>query len=374
MSLVANYRCRIRSDSIIFVKRSTRGMGKLSVKKGQEVAPEQILGKFHLKAGFGSVNLAKSLGVSFDDAPQYLQRKKGEKIFKGELLAFKKGIFKKKVVTAPTDSIVSDYNFSNGELLLEYLPRDQQLIAGVFGIVDDVNNSAGEVLIKTMVHEVFGIAGSGIDRSGVLFLSNGKENLMNKYQVHSNWKNHIVVAGALVYTEAIQQAIQFGVQGIITGGINARDFTAIAGGVYSQNLGTDVGTSIVVTEGFGPVPIGDDIYNLLKIYQGKFIFINGNLAKILLPVLNEDSIITLRKTFLPKEKKVSNIPQLEVDSLKIGDKVRVIWPPYQGVQGKIIGIDKTPTSLPSGISTFMVTLETPRIKIKVSYTNIELID
>src|SRR5207247_585670 len=113
--------------------------GQIFVSKDWEVAPHDIIGKSVVSAGFSAVNLARKLSVSPQEAEKYIQRPVGSTIFKGELLAFKKGTFFKKIITAPTDGIIDSYDKTSGELRLKFLPREVPLTAGVYGIVDDVN-------------------------------------------------------------------------------------------------------------------------------------------------------------------------------------------------------------------------------------------
>lgn len=381
MELTANLRERVKKDSVIRVKRSLSGAGRISVQPGQELLPQDILGQYQLTAGFVSINIAKPLGVSGKDAESYIQRKKGEKIYKGELLAMKSGLFGKKVLTSPTDGVLEEYNSISGELKMKYLPKNMTLTAGVYGIVEEVNAQNGEVIIKTMATEVYGVFGSGKERSGILKILSEKSNLMGQNQVERNMKGQIIVTGALVYREALQHAVAYGVAGIISGGLNSHDFISMSGRIDSQTrmqpssrVGTDIGISVVAVEGFGPIQVGEDIFEEINEYDGKFVFISGNSAKLILPVMDMDIIMTLRNIVLPPRARVpEKQAEVIIREIIVGSKIRIIWPPFVGSQGKVVDIDKTPTTLPSGVSTYMLTVETPHKKIKVPYPNVELI-
>lgn len=381
MNLTANLRERVKKTSFLRVKRNLDGVGRISVQPGQELEPQDIIGNYQLFAGFISLNIVKSLGINAGEAEKYIQRKKGEKIYKGELLVVKEGLFGKKMMTSPTDGIVEDYNQTTGELKLRYLPKNITLTAGVYGIVEEIDNTKGEVIVKTVATEVYGVFGSGKERSGVLKIVNDKHHLMGQDQVLRSMKGDILVTGALVYRDALQRAVAYGVSGILSGGLNARDFLSMGGSIDSVNrinplhkIGTEIGLSVVGTEGFGPMPVGDDIFEQIKIYEGKFVFINGNVAKLVLPVLDPDIIMTLRNIVLPPSVRMPDKQaEVVIKEIEVGSKIRIIWPPFVGSQGKVVEIDKTPTTLPSGISTYMLTIETLRKKIKIPYPNIEII-
>lgn len=373
-SLLVNRRLRINRHKCTHVKRSILGSGKLLVQKNDDVRPYDIIGKAAVSGGFSALNIAKSLGVNPRDGLQYLQKPLGSKIYKGELLLFKQGLLGKKVVTSPTDSVIESYNQATGELRLKFIAKEVPVPAGVYGIVDEVDQISGEVLIRAMVDEVFGILGSGRERGGILTILGNQHSLIQRSQITAGLSQHILAAGSLIYGQALREAVSLGVYGLITGGLNASDCRALMGCLDPvKKIGTDVGISVMATEGYGPIPIGEDIYELLKSYDQKYIFLDGNMARLLLPSDNSESILTLRKIALPI-KKVVSFPHLDAEEVKVGNKIRIIWPPFAGIQGTVIGVDKTATVLESGIPTFMLTIETAKQKIKVPYPNVELIN
>lgn len=380
MKISATLRERIRQSGALRIRRKLHGPGSITVSVGQVVEPEDVLGRYELSGGFTKINIAKLLKVSPKDGEKFLQRKMGEKIFKGELLGYKKTLFSKKVLLAPTDAVLEHYDAVSGELNLKYLPKKLQLTSGVYGIVEQ-KNPDNEIIIKTQATEVFGLYGSGKQREGVLSLYNDKANLVKKNLITRDLKGRILVTGALIYKDAIRSAINFGIAGIVTGGMNGVDFISMVGSIdqlsgnesYAK-VGTDVGISIVGTEGFGPIPLGDDIYNLLSRYEGKYVFINGNIAKLIVPSSDPDTVIRIKSIELPPIlKDPQRPPETRVKELELGNTVRIVWPPYAGVQGKLIAIDKMPTQLPSGVLTYLLTVETIVRKIKVPYPNVEII-
>lgn len=375
-NLIANLRERVKTNSIIRVKRSLGGPGKINVQKGQQVEPHDILGTFELSPGFSNIEIARMLGVNPNEASQYFVRKKGEHLFKGEIIAEKKALLgREKIVYAPTDGEIEDYNPNTGYLKLKYLPKQIEITAGVYGIVEEIYPDRKEIDLRTMVIEIYGSFGSGRERSGILININGSGHLTQQHQITPNRKGHILVTGALIYKESIQQAVHNGVAGIITGGLNAQDFKSLSGSINpSRRIDTDIGISVLVTEGFGPIPIGADIYKHILEYENKFVFLCGNAGKLILPVLDPDIILTLRNVAVPPVlKSPESQPEIKIIDLKLGANIRLIWPPYVGSQGKIISIDASPTTLPSGVSSYMVTVETPHKKLRVPYSNLELI-
>lgn len=374
ITLEANFRQRINFNRCIHVKRVMVGKGKLIVSEKEEVKPQDIIGKSSLSGGFTVINIAKKLGVSPTDGLNFLQRPIGKNIYSGELLAYKKGLFGKKYIISPTDGVIDDYNPERGELRLQFLPKEIFLTAGVNGIVEKVDQMTGEAYIKTLVTEVFGVYGSGKERIGNLSILGGKGDLLHPSKIGENLRQHIIVGGGLIYGEALRKAAGFGAYGIISGGLNASDYKTLINSIDPRSrVGSDIGMTILATEGFGPIPIGDDVYELLRAYDGRFVILYGNSSRLLLPSLNPDSILSLRKINLPITKLPEIAPEVIVNKIELGSKIRIIWPPFMGYVGNVLGVDATVTRLDSGISTYLLTVETASRKIKVPYTNVELI-
>lgn len=379
MNLYANQRVRILQDKVTRIKRRLQGKGKFTVKVGQEVVPDDRIGHSVYPSGYRNINIAKDLSVSPSEAKKLLQRPIGQRIFKGELIAFKKGgiLSGKKVIISPTDGILYSYDQSTGELRLEFFPKEIDLPAAVFGLVETVDHLKGEVVIKTQVTEIFGIMGSGKLKTGQIKVIGSRGDLITKVSIYDNLSDHILVGGGLIYKDAITRAVETGVRGIITGGINAKDYKTISGGRLQTRVkfGTDIGVGVLVTEGFGSIPIGEDIFEVLTSHEDRFAILEGNRAKLTLPSHESDCMIKIRQTSLPQvpEDLVEMPVEVEAMELKTGQRVRLISLPFLGEQGVIEAIDQTPSLLPSQIATYMVTVTTKKRKIRVPYTNLEVI-
>lgn len=372
-------RIRVENDAIVRLKRSLKGKGVFNVAKGQEVTPSDILGTASVSSGYRVIKLARMLEVSPRETGKYLKTTLGKRIYRGELLASRKGFMfsKQKIVTSPTDGILDFINPETGDIKLTLLPKKQDLLAGVYGIVDAIDK--GQIIIRTQASVVRGMFGTGGVRDGMLQVISKRDELVNKSKISAKLDGKILLGGSLIYKDFITSAISEGVNGIISGGINARDYKGMAGGrlIFPKKFDTDIGISIVVCEGFGSIPIGEDIYSFLSKYDGKFISIDGNKSIIYLPSFESDSMIKIRKTSL-KPFEDSNLISYDeavskVFEIKPGCKVRIVGNSYAGEQGKIIAMDKTETLLPSGIKTYMTIIETKRRKIQIPVANLEVL-
>lgn len=377
--LYANRRVRIQ-DEITRVQRTLPGRGKITVQVGQQVAPPDIIGNCLISAGFRNINLAQTLAVVPAEVERYLQKPLGSKIFQGELLAYRSaGIFSaKKILTAPADGILESLNRQTGELRLSFLPKKIAIPAAVFGIVEYINNSKGQVLIKTQATTISGVFGCGRSREGNIYTLSSRGDLISSKMISPNLSGHILVGGGLIYKDAITNSVTAGVSGIITGGINAKDYLSMSGGKFSfpRNMGADIGISVLVTEGFGSIPIGEDIFSLIQKNNGRFAILDGNAGSLVLPSRKEESMAKIKNTQLAALNQygiVAATSDIEALELQNGMKVRIIGAPYLGEQGQVVSLDKSPTALPSGINIVLATVETRSKKIKIPYSNLEVI-
>lgn len=373
-------RLRVEKDVIVRISRVLPGKGNITAFVNQEVRPSDIIGTSNISSGFRILNLATFLDVVPKEVEKYLKREVGQRIYKGELLAYKPGgIFGgKKTVVAPTDGILDYLNPETGEMKMTLLPKKIELPSGVFGIVEKVDSQKGVITIIAQVSRVHGMLGTGKLRDGTLELLGKRDQLVVKSMITPSSEGRIIVGGSLVYKDGISTAVSCGINGIITGGINAKDYKSMAGGrlIFPKKLENDIGISIVVCEGFGSIPIGEDIYEILSPYHNRYVSIDGNRAVVELPSFEESSLLRVRATKLAPVLVDVNLDEegSRVSEIKVGLKCRVVGNSYPGEQGKVIAIDVSPTLLSSGIASFLATIETKRRKIKIPVVNLEVID
>lgn len=370
-------RIRIRPRQITHIRRFLpSAITRMNVKIGDEVAPNEVLAEGKISVGFRVVNLAKELDVSPKEAPEYLKRDLGKNIFKDELLASKKGIFglSEKIILSPDDGILEFYDEKTGALRIKLFPKTVKLACGVWGIVDDIDEGKGQVIIRTAANFIFGVLGSGKEREGTLNVIGSKEVLIGSRQLEETMRGQIIVGGSVIFEDGLEKANELGIAGIISGGIDAKNYKSIAGGWNIDHKHfADIGFSVVVTEGFGSVPIGDDVFDFMQKSHGSFSILDGNRNTLILPCVEQNCMIDIRKTKLPPGLFVESAPEPVVVPLKLKQKVRIIGADNFGEQGMVESIDKMPTKMQSGITSTMVTVVNKSKKMRVCYQNLEAI-
>lgn len=372
--LYANVRPRIARSVATILPRELAGPGQIKVSPNQEVSPTDIIADYQVPTGFLSVNVAKQLGVSPDQVEAILAKPIGSMIYRGELIAKKRGLMKEMVVVSPTDGLVERIDPSTGAVIIKFLAKEIHLPAGVYGVVAKVDHALGRVYIKTLAHQIHGVLGSGKGRIGNLEVASEHTALTRGVKLSPGESKQVLVAGALIDRGMIQRAFQLGVSGIVAGGIDYDAYKALLNDTdKNNNIITDNGISIIATEGFGALTMDKSITKLLADAEHSLAYIDGNAQRLLLPCATSQSIIDLRRIELPNIDHIHQPPQIIAQELTIGQRIRLIWPPFMGATGQVVVIDQQPTLLESGLKTFLVTVEIQSHKIKVPYTNLEII-
>jgi len=257
------------------LERKFPGPCKTASKLGEPVDPESVVAHCEVSAGQRLIKIAHELGVSGRDTKKYLLRKIGDRIYRGEIIARRHQILGlgKKEIRSPADGVISDVD-NNGDLLVKFLPTMVKLVAGAKGAVSRVGQEA--IFIKSVGRQIRGFAGEGREREGVIKVIASPEDFLIPQKITADCAGKIIVGGSLLERSTIEKALTLGVHGIVVGGINQRDF-------LSLGIGSDVGISVLVTEGFGGIPMGRDIFEILKKFEGRFAFVSGEAKSFFVP-------------------------------------------------------------------------------------------
>lgn len=335
---------------------------KLHVKQGDDVTPETILAEYEVSWGFRIFHVGQALRLRSAAAKKSLQKQVGQRMYEGEVVAQTSSLlpFQKKQFKSPVDGILQSVT-ENGDITVSMLPQRVIQASLFWGNVEEVNQNqendkkglstdSVKIIIKTQVAKLYGIMGSGKRREGRIVTVGAPSDFVLPQKMESSVENSIIVAGSLIEHGVLEKALLLKASGIIAGGIHLRDATAMGIKLpHDATEGTDVGITIVITEGFGPVSIGDVHYSLLSKYNGRYGIINGNTASLLIPLkLGE---ISKGQAKLEGEQASETIP------LKTGMVVRILSQSEFGKIGVVKEIAKKPEMLASGLSELLISVE-----------------
>ena len=205
---------------------------------------------------------------------------------------------------------------------------------------------------------VRGIWGSGDSAQGPLrVLVNSPTQRLRARSIGPEFKGAVIVIGSLLGWDVLSRAMRVGVHGLVAGGVDP----------WLVNQTPDTGLPMLVTEGAGPMPINETIFELLTEHEGTEVRISGGIdaewggadAELVIPLSGDE------------DPDVTELPARR--PLEAGDSVRLTRAPYQGEVGTVIGPEPRLTVYRSGIrcSAVWVQLSDGR-RVYVPYTNLEL--
>ncbi len=336
------------TDNIVLKKdRILPLKGKVLVKKGDKVKAEQFVAETFLPGNVVPFKVANKLGVTPQMLTQFLKVKAGDIIKKGQIIAETKGLFGtglfKASVKSPIEGEVESISSATGNAVLREPRIPVQIKAFIDGIVTEVIPDEGVVIENrsAYIQGIFGLAGETTGEIKVLAKS--PEDHLEPSMITPDCKGKIIVAGALCPLESIMKAKEVGVSAIVAGGVDDQDLKKMLG--YDIGVAITghekIGVTIVATEGFGPINMAHNTFELLKKFNGHKASIHGK-TQIRAGVMRPEIIIPLP---LGEEELVAK--EAEMATLEIGSLIRVIRQPNFGKIGRITELPEPLTKVES---------------------------
>ena len=245
-----------------------------------------------------------------------------------------------------------------------------QIKAFIEGIVVDVRPEEGVVIENksAYIQGIFGICG---ETNGLIkILVKDPTEVLKPELITEECKDKLVVGGSLTPIETILKARDMGVRGIITGGIDDQDIKKLLG--YDIGVAItgheNLGITVLVTEGFGPIKMAEKTFNLLKRFEGKQASMHGK-TQIRAGVIRPEVIIPLE---FEKDELVYEKPKASI--LEPGQLVRIIRQPGFGEIGKIISLPESLKNVESETRVRILEAEVNGKKMLIPRANVELIE
>lgn len=352
--------------------RKTRRLplkGDVLVQVGQRVESESIVARTHVPGRPHLVNVANQLNIDPGDINESMLKAPGESVKKGEVIARYRaffGLFKGES-TSPASGILEHVSDVTGQVTIREPALPVAVKAYIPGTVKELLPEEG-VVIETRAALVQGIFGVGGEGSGILKMAARRPtDTLDQHKISPQDRGKILVGGALVTGEALKKAEECGVAGIVCGGILDSDLHTLLG--YEIGVAItgheDINLSLVVTEGFGKIPMAEKTFTLLKALEGRTASINGS-TQIRAGVLRPEVVVA--------RDDIPDAAEAEIGALQIGTQVRIIRTPWFGRLGKVsqLPVELTKIDTESHVRVLEVTLPEGK-KVVVPRANVEII-
>jgi hypothetical protein len=253
--------------------------GTVVVEEGQSVTAGTVVARTELPGNVHSVNVANLLGILPEDVPDCLVAQVGAQVRKGDAIAESRsffGLFKSRC-PAPVTGSVESVSSVTGQVLLREPPIPVEVDAYVDGKVVDVHAGQG-VTIETEGSFIQGIFGVGGETRGELHVAvEGPKDELTEARIGAEAAGKVLVGGAYVTTAVLRKAIAAGAKAVVVGGFDDKDLRELLG--YDLGVAItgseELGLTLIVTEGFGRIPMAHRTFDLLKTCEGRRVSVTG---------------------------------------------------------------------------------------------------
>ena len=311
--------------------------GKVAVQMGQKVEAETVVARTELPGNVQTVNVANTLGVLPEDVADCLTVPVGSPVKKGQPFAESRsffGLFRSRV-SAPVDGTLESLSAVTGQAIVREAPIPVEVDAYVDGTVVEVHEGQG-VTVETKGTFIQGIFGVGGETSGTLHVCvKGPGEVLTEAHIGDDARGRVLVGGSHVSTKVLRHAIQKGARAVVVGGFDDHDLREFLG----YDLGVAItgseekGITLIVTEGFGEIPMANRTFELLQACEGRKVSVSGA-TQIRAGVLRPEIIAPRLSESAPREAEAGG----ESGGLAVGSPIRVIRQPYFGRLGRVAAL------------------------------------
>lgn len=335
---------RVTESAVIRKRRILPIQGQVLVKVGQKVTASDVVAKAELPGKVHTVNIVNKLSIEAREVKRFMKKKEGEAVKKDEVIAENNPLIKwfKTTVTSPIDGSIKSISEVTGQVLLQEPPKPLNLLAYIDGTVAEVIEKEG-VVVETPAAFAQGIFGIGGETSGVIEqVSKSPDADLTPAEITPAHAGKILIGGKHASMPVIRKAIEVKAAAIVIGGIHDKDLREILGKDLGVAItGTEnIGLTLIITEGFGSIPMAHKTFDLLTGKKGKKASCSGA-TQIRAGVIRPEIVI-------PAEPKGGpGGPEGEKLGMKPGDPVRIIREPMFGRLGAVKSLPPDLTSIPT---------------------------
>ncbi len=328
--------------------------GKVLVRKGQKVSATDVVAEAKIHPEHLLLDIARGLGLQYEQADRYIQCKAGMQVAHGDVLAGPVG-WNKRVVRSPRGGRV--ILAGDGKILIEMDSAPFELKAGMPGTITDLRENRS-VTIEASGALLQGVWGNGRIDYGLMFvLIRSSEDTLTTDRLDVSMRGSVVVGGHCEDVEVLRLAESLPLRGLVLSSLDAS--------ILSEAV--KMGIPILVMEGFGKMPMNAAAFKLLTTNDRREAAVNAE---------NWDRFKGVRPEVVIPLPASGNLKlPREVGNFEAGQQVRVLRAPYKGEIGTLINVQPGLNKLSNGVQakTGLVQLESGD-EIVIALVNCEILE
>ena len=325
----------VTPDTIIRKQRLLPLPGEVIVSEGDVVRAPSVVARVELPGRVYPINIANRLSISPSVVSSYLLAREGDSVIQGQPIAENQPWLKwfQTQINTPVTGTIETVSHRTGQGFVREPPQELELGAYVDGWITDVMPEQG-VIVESRGALIQGICGVGGETHGpiVLAVQDPQETLKPEHLIPDQ-HGCIVIGGAFADQAAFFRARALGIRALVVGGVDDDDLKALLG--YDLGVaitGTEqIGFTLILTEGFGHIPMAKRTFELLAAHIGQQASCSGA-TQIRAGVIRPEIVIPQRRYEETSDTALRpNGTVATTDGIQIGDLVRIIREPYFGI-------------------------------------------
>jgi len=374
----------ISADAVVRKQRRLPLPGEILVRPGQPVEPHTPVARAELPGELVTVRCSEELGIEPAELGGALRVKPGEQVSEGQVLAELKGLFGlfASRVRAPVSGRVEFASAATGHVGIRRERAPLVLTAFVRGRVAEIA-PPDTVVIETRGALVQGVFGVGGETTGqVLCPVRSPREPLAESALPVELAGKIVVGGAWAEPEAWRALVERAAAGLVVGSLRDSELAAYLG--YELGIAItgqeDVPFPVLVTEGFGRIPMAERTFELLRSLEGRHASMSGQ-TQIRAGAIRPELVAPREPPPEGRAPEPGPAPAAAraAGTLDVGSKVRLIRHPRFGRTGRVIELPEEPREIATGARVRVLVAEldperegVPAERVVVPRSNVEL--
>ena len=343
--------------------------GEVLVREGDVVDGSYVVARAHLEGELRLVRAAEVLGIPASDLPSVLKVQVGAGVIEGAVLAEMRGLWGlfRSVVVSPISGTVEFVSNVTGHIGIRAPSKPLNLNAYMAGKVVLVESNRSVVIESesTFVQGIFGVGGERLGTVRMLPIAGAVR--ITEEHIPDRSEGAILVGGNSPTIGALRKASQGGAVGLITGSIVDHALREYVGYDIGVALTGDepVPMTLIITEGFGALPMSDRVVATLKRVDGGLACING---------ATQVRAGAQRPEIIAPMAQDAQGSAIGAQTLSVGARVRLIRVPFFGAIGTVLELPHALERIETGahLRVLKAMLDDGR-QVTVPRANVELV-
>ena len=312
----------------IIRERTLPVAGKVNAHVNQRVNPTDVIAEASFAREHVLFDVARTFGVTANEADKMIKVNTGDRVMQGALVADGGGLIPRSIKAPRAGRVMI---VGSGQVLMEVGDTRIELRAGLPGVVTQVLPERG-VVIRTAGALIQGVWGNGRIDSGLMVnLLQKPDEVLTADRLDVSLRGSVILGGHVRDLETLRAAAELPVRGLILSSL----LSPLIVSAYQMRY------PILVTDGFGAMPMNSAAYRLLTTNDKREATVNaehldrysGNRPEVIIP--------------LPVSSEPAEPNSFE--PFAVGQTVRLRRPPYAGMIGTLSGLPAGLSVLPSGL-------------------------